>query len=290
MLRRNIPFADRPADAGGDTLPMTGLAGRDGPPAAGAPARSPMHERLRAAAIHLALSGVVAAGVLALVLFAWYPNPLARLLGVDAILLIMLAVDVVLGPLFTLLVFDRRKRSLRWDLATIAALQIAALLYGLHAVYQGRPAFVVYVKDRFEVVAPADLLPEARDAARGNPAARLDPFAPRWVSARLPESAEERSTILFEAVTLGRDVQHHPRLYVEYAADAPAALARALPIDRLRALNPQRPEAVAAAVAATGLPEASLRYLPVRGPARDGAALIDASDGRVIRIVTLVPW
>ncbi|MFN9772539.1 MAG: TfpX/TfpZ family type IV pilin accessory protein [Burkholderiales bacterium] len=270
---------------------MTVVAQRDdGAPPRATPARSTLMERVRAAAIHLLLSVAVGAGVLALVLFVWYPDPLMRLLGVDAILLIMLGVDVVLGPLFTLIVFDRRKRSLKWDLAVIAALQVAALLYGLHTVYQGRPAFVAYVKDRFEVVSPAELLPEARAAARSNSAARIDPLAPRFVSARLPESAEERQKILVEALTQGRDVQHHPRLYVEYDTDAASALERALPLGRLRALNPGAGAAIDAAVAATGLPEASLRYLPVRGPARDGAALLDAASGRVVKLVALVPW
>jgi hypothetical protein len=249
-----------------------------------------MRERLRAAAVHLGLSAAVAAAVLALVFLAWYPMPLPQLLGVEAILLIMLGVDVVLGPLFTLLVFDRRKRSLKWDLATIAAVQLAALAYGVHTVHQGRPAFVVFVKDRFEVVSPADLQPEARSAARSNPLGAIDPLGPRWVAARLPDSAEERAKILFEAVAAGRDVQHHPRLYVEYASESAAALDRALPISRLRSLNPQRTAEIDAAVAATGRDAAALRYLPLRGPARDGAVLVDASSGRVERVVAVSPW
>jgi hypothetical protein len=247
-------------------------------------------ERLRAAGIHLALSLVVALAVLALAYLAWYPSPMPALLGVGGILLIMLGVDVTLGPLFTLLVFDRRKRNLRWDLATIAALQLAALAYGLVTVYQGRPAFVVFVKDRFEVVSPAELNSEARVAARHNPNARVDAFSPRWVAARLPEAAEERSKILFEALTHGRDVQFHPRLYVDYADEAAAALARSLPVDRLRVLNPSKQERIDAAVAATGRGESTLRYLPLRSPARDGAVLIDGQDGRVLGVVDITPW
>ena len=249
-----------------------------------------LRERLRAAGVHLALSAAAGAAVVALVFLAWYPVPMPALLGVEAILLIMLGVDVVLGPLFTLLVFDRRKPRLKWDLATIAAVQLAALAYGVFTVHQGRPAFVVFVKDRFEVVSPADLQPEARSAARRNPHAGIDPMRPRWVAARLPESAEERSRILFEAVAAGRDVPHHPRLYVDYASESAAVLEKALPIARLRSLNPLRVAEIDAAVAATGRDEASLRYLPVRGPARDGAAVVDASSGRVERVVAVAPW
>jgi hypothetical protein len=249
-----------------------------------------MRERLRAAGVHLGLSVAVAVAVLALVFLAWYPVPMSALLGVEAILLIMLGVDVVLGPLFTLLVFDRRKRSLAWDLATIAAIQLAALAYGLHTVHQGRPAFIVFVKDRFEVVSPAELQPEARSAARSNPLAAIDPLGPRWVAARLPESVDERSRILFDALSHGRDVQHHPRLYVDYAAESVAALERALPIERLKALNPHRTATIDSAIAATGRDVGTLRYLPIRGPARDGAVLVETSSGRVAGVVEVAPW
>jgi hypothetical protein len=290
MLRRRSPDRDEREPATGDTLPMPRAPRPAGAaPDAGADAGR-LRERLRAAGLHLGVSSAVAAAVLALVLLAWYPTPLPALLGVEAILLLMLGVDVVLGPLFTLLVFDRRKRNLRWDLATIAALQLAALAYGLHTVHQGRPAFLVFVKDRFEVVSPADLKPEARAAARGNAFASTDPLAPRWVAARLPESAVERSEILLQSITEGRDAQHHPRLYVDYPAESAAALERALPIERLRQLNPQRSAEIDAALAATGRPAGALRYLPVRGPARDGAVLIDAADGRVLKVVAIAPW
>ena len=293
MLRRE-PHAAASSPREGDTRPLivpVSPASSGMPPAqAASGVPTPIAERLRAAGLHLAISVVIAGAVLALVFGAWYPSPLPGLLGVDAILLIMVAVDVVLGPLFTLIVFDRRKRRLAWDLATIGALQLAALVYGVYTVYQGRPAFVVLVKDRFEVVSPAELRPGDRAAARSNPHALIDPLAPRWVAARLPASDRERSEILMESLTRGRDAQHHPRLYVDYASEAPAALERSLPIQRLRELNPQRGAEIDAAVAASGRAEGALRYLPLRAPARDGAVLVDRGDGRVLAVTALSPW
>lgn len=290
MLRQRAHVHDA-APREGDTRPMI-HPGEPAPPrrAPDPSPPTPLRERLRAAGIHLLLSGAVGAAVLLAVVFAWYPPPLHTLVGVGAILSIMVAVDVVLGPLFTLIVYDRRKASLKWDLATIAGLQLAALAYGVWTVHQGRPAFVVLVKDRFEVVAPAELRPADRAAAAGNPHARIAAFAPRWVGARMPDSAQERSDILFEALSSGRDVQHHPKLYVALDAQAGDALVRALPIARLRSLNPDHGARIDAAVAATGRDEAGLRYLPLRGPARDGAALIGHPDGRVLGVAALLPW
>jgi len=249
-----------------------------------------MAQRLRAAGIHLSLSALLAAAVLALVLLTWYPQPMPRLLGVGSILLIMLGVDVVLGPIFTFIVFDRRKKRLAWDLATIAALQLAALAYGLYTLHQGRPAFVVLVKDRFEIVSPADILPSDLAAAKDNPFAQSRITGPRWVSIRTPESASERQAIMMEALENGRDMQHHPRLYADYESQVSEALTRSLPLSKLRTLNPSSGSEIDTAVAATGLSESALHYLPMRGPAADGAVLVSRADGRVLKVLPLKPW
>ena len=182
-----------------------------------------LRPRLHAAAVHLGCCVAVAAAVLALVFVGWYPSPLDSLAGVDTILLIMLGADVVLGPLVTLIVFDRAKKSLKLDLAAVAVIQLVALGYGLHTLHQGRPAHLVFVKDRFELIAPADLRADDRAAAASNPAAAADPLRPTWVAARAPDDPAERQRILVQAIEHGRDLQHHPRLYEPFERQAAQA-------------------------------------------------------------------
>ena len=66
---------------------------------------------------------------------------------------------MALGPLLTLVVFKSGKRGMKFDLAVIGLVQLAALIYGAHIVFLARPAFIVFVKDRFEMVAVVDLDP-----------------------------------------------------------------------------------------------------------------------------------
>ena len=61
--------------------------------------------RYKAAGIHLAISAAVAVVVLALLLLVWYPQPYFRLAGGAGLMLILIGVDVVTGPLLTLIVF-----------------------------------------------------------------------------------------------------------------------------------------------------------------------------------------
>jgi len=82
---------------------------------------------------------------------------------------------VVMGPLLTLVVFDRRKprTALVRDLTIIAVLQLAALAYGLHTVYIARPVALVYEGGRFRLVTANDVreeeLPNAPQAYRTLP-------------------------------------------------------------------------------------------------------------------------
>jgi hypothetical protein len=116
-------------------------------------------QRLRAAVIHLLLSAAVAALAALLVFAVWYPMPYRQISGGRDLFLLVVAVDVAIGPLITLAVFDRRKprAELVRDMAVVAAMQLAALAYGLHTVAQARPAVVALEVDRLRVVRAIDL-------------------------------------------------------------------------------------------------------------------------------------
>ena len=68
--------------------------------------------RWKAAAIHLGLSVLIAATVVTVMLLVWYPPPYFDTMGGTGLLKILVGVDVTLGPLLTLIIFDPRKKSL----------------------------------------------------------------------------------------------------------------------------------------------------------------------------------
>jgi hypothetical protein len=249
-----------------------------------------LRARFLAAGMHLGASMVMAGAVLALVYSGWYVDPLGSISGIGEILIVLLAVDVALGPVLTFAVFDRRKKSLRFDLACIAFVQLAALLYGLHSVERGRPHHLVFVKDRFEVVSHADLTSEDRAAAAGNPAAEAAWFGPRIVAAEMPAAPEETRALMLEAALGGRDVQHFPKLYRDYATQASLAAQKAGSLDELRAINPNGDPVLDDAVARSGLARSGVRYLPIKGHRGDATMLIDGSSGAIVGMVRLAPW
>src|SRR5712692_5969992 len=137
--------------------------------------------RWQASGLHLLISIAIAAAVLALMLSLWYPGPLFEAAGGNDLLFILVAVDVVVGPLITLVIFRSGKRGLKFDLAVIGVLQIGALVYGMHAAYLARPVFIVFVVDQFQVASALQLdpeelakakYPEFRQAPLGGPSCR----------------------------------------------------------------------------------------------------------------------
>src|SRR3954462_84381 len=116
--------------------------------------------RWQASGVHLLISALIGALGLAVMLLVWYPPPLFEAEGGPGLLFILLGVDIALGPLITLAVFRQGKPGLRLDLAIIGIVQLAALAYGLHIVFLARPAFIVFVKDRFEIARAVELEPQ----------------------------------------------------------------------------------------------------------------------------------
>src|SRR6188768_2276762 len=108
--------------------------------------------RYRAALTHFCLSVLVVGTVFLLVYFLWFPEPLFRGAGGRDLFLVLALVDVTLGPLITLIIFKPGKRGLKFDLATIAFVQLVALAYGTHVLFEARPVWVVFLKDRFDLV------------------------------------------------------------------------------------------------------------------------------------------
>ncbi len=108
---------------------------------------------------HLALSAALVGCAAGLILVLWYPGVLSRIDGVLPIVGMLVLVDVCLGPLLTLVVASPKKprRELWRDLAVIGAVQGAALVYGVHSAYVGRPVFVVFDVKQFETVSAKEL-------------------------------------------------------------------------------------------------------------------------------------
>ena len=107
--------------------------------------RALLASKIRAFAIHIAISAVVFTAVILVVLALWFPVPYFRIDGGLAMIALAAAVDLVIGPLITLLVYRPHRRDNAINFAVIAFLQSAALTWGVHVLYSQRPIYAAYV-------------------------------------------------------------------------------------------------------------------------------------------------
>lgn len=247
--------------------------------------------RWKASSIHLAISASIALAVLALMLLVWYPHPIFAAVGGEQVLLILLAVDVTLGPFITLLIFNTKKsrRALTFDLSVIAILQLTALIYGMSVVFQARPVYMVFSKDSFDLVT-AHMLSEEDLAKVKYPDYKSLPLTgPVYVYSEMPTDIKERNELVLSAFS-GKDLPQYPQYYRPYAEHMTAAGKAAKPLAELRKLNPERAAEIDDAIRASGRNETDLGFLPLRAKYRSLTVLVGKSDGKVLAMLTLNPW
>ncbi|HEU4458884.1 MAG TPA: TfpX/TfpZ family type IV pilin accessory protein [Methylibium sp.] len=216
-----------------------------------------------------------------LVFLLWYPMPFREISGGRELFFIVVAVDVIVGPLITFAVFNRRKprSELRRDVAIVALLQLAALGYGLHTVYIARPVAVVLEVDRLRVVTQADL--EGQDLGQALPEWQSMPWHGVRVAAARRARGDETVDVVQQALA-GRDIGQRPDFW-RPSAEAPAAIEQAAkPLAELQKRHPESAARIDEAVRASGVPADRLKFLPLLARATDWSALIEATTGRIV--------
>ncbi len=106
-----------------------------------------------AATTNVGFSAILLLIIMSLVYFLWYPGALTFAGGAEEGLKIVIGVDMVLGPLLTLIVYNiaKPRKELIRDLSFIALFQIACLVAGMSLVYEQRPLAVVYSGNEFQI-------------------------------------------------------------------------------------------------------------------------------------------
>ena len=182
--------------------------------------------------------------------------------GFDLVVLVI-SVDVVLGPALTAVVASPKKPrlELQRDLAIIVVVQLAALGYGVWTISEARPVYLAYEIDRFRVVTAADIersvLQQAPEALRALPWS-----GPMMIAAVKPTDPEEQMRSI-ELGLAGIDLSMVPANWRAYADFADAAWRAARPLTPLLNRYPAVTPEIKRIAAGCGHPVNELRFLPV---------------------------
>ena len=148
-----------------------------------------MSFRIRYFLSHLILSFIVGCLTAATVYWVWYPGVLAKAIGVSHIFLLLLCIDITVGPILTLFLAKEGKKGLWFDLVTVVIIQFVALIYGIWHIAEGRPAWKTLNIYRVELVKAIDM-----DYTNAKAPFSHSPWGkPQWVMVRPAKDKQETS-------------------------------------------------------------------------------------------------
>lgn len=239
-----------------------------------------LKERGKAFIGHLIFSIILLCLALYLLYFVWYPSPLVSAMGVMQIYLLVLGIDLILGPLLTAVVYKHNKKVFLRDLTIIIILQLTAFFYGLYTIERGRPAFAVFVVDDIELVSPISV--KTQNLSQDIDYNLLS--KPLWIGAPFSDDPVLNKKQKQEEIVDGNTMVFRTEYYRPLQQYSIKVVQKMHQIEQLEKFNTV--EQVKTQLA--DYPNAA-GWLPVKAPQVDMVALYD-KHGYPLAIVNLRPW
>ena len=242
--------------------------------------------KLKASSLHLLLSFVVISLAIGSIVYFWFPNSLVSVSNFKEIALLIISIDLILGPLLTFVVFKPKKKGLKFDLSAIATFQASALAYGLFTLYQAHPVYIAFNVDRFTLIRAVDAKPNE---------ALLDELkisklsSPKLVVAKIPEDNDERNALLFDVMGGAPDIELRPKLYHPYEENISEILAKSLDPEIIFK-NDKAQEKLNDFIKKHGKSKTDYAYLPLEGGAKNAVWVLDNKTAKPIDIININPW
>ena len=247
-----------------------------------------MKFRFRAFGLHLLASSVALSSILGALYFGWYRWPGWYLTDAARVIMVMAGVDIVLGPLLTLIIAGPAKprRVLARDIAVIVAVQLCALVYGAASLWNGRPLYYAYSENILQLVQAYDI--EDAESALGqkqNPGLAPHWYSlPRWIWAPLPQDKDAALKIMTAAVTGGDDVISMPRYFKPWDQGLPALRTRLKKVDEVPYFARKDKDLLKARMAAAGMAADQPNCMPLTGRGHPLLAVFDPVSVRIVAI------
>jgi hypothetical protein len=247
-----------------------------------------MKFRFKAFGLHFLGSCSVLTLTLGLLYLGWYRWPGWYLADVLHVIAVMAGVDVVLGPLLTLVIANSKKprRALLRDISIIVSCQLIALSYGTFTLWQGRPLYYAFSVNCLSVVQAYDIEPQKPDLA-GPQSAELAPHwysMPRWIWAPLPEDPTEAANIVGSVIQGGADVTEMPRFYKRWELGLPELRSQLHKVDEIKFFSPKEKKMLKQRMQAAGLATDQPDAIALTGRGRPLLAVIDPASLKITAI------
>jgi hypothetical protein len=248
-----------------------------------------MKFRLKAFGFHLLGSAFALTLVLGALYLGWYHWPGWHLTEAIHVVAVMVGVDVVIGPLITLIIANERKprRELVRDIAMIVTVQLVALGYGTTTLWGGRPLYYAFSVNCLQVVQASDIDPQAASLARKQ---NLDLAPhwyslPRWIWAPFPKDPKEAAKI-FQGVMQGDyDIIGLPQYYRTWQEGAPELRGQLKKVDDIKFFTRKQRTLLAKRMQAAGVATDQVNVIALMGK---GSSLLAVIDPRNLTLLAII--
>jgi hypothetical protein len=241
--------------------------------------------RFQAFVIHFTAAGLILAITLGSIILQFYPGFYLFAEGGWTAIKIVIAVDLVLGPLLTLIIFKPGKKGLKFDLSVIALLQFAALIYGSYILYTERPAYLVFSIDRFEVASARNV---DYSGFSDQPLAVGLYDKPKVVYARPPQR-DENQQLLQEIMEGGKDLYLRARYYRDFSENIQLTTPKSLN-EKFLFQNPEYVLILLDFLQEYGGEKSDYLFFPLAGSSHNMLAVVNRQTGELITALNIDPW
>jgi hypothetical protein len=235
--------------------------------------------RTSAAAWQLLISLVLVGLLATLALVSWFPGPLFQLDGGWQGLQLIAALDLILGPLLTLVVFRPGKPGLAFDMAVITAVRVAVLCYGAWTLFDNRPVLLVFADDHMQPL-PRSVVAEIDPS--GTIWQRFRGPKPVSVALAIPTDPLRAPDYVLGKLKSGTPLHLHHRDYVPLTDHWSAVIADSLDINHYVSHRPDWRLALQLELARLSRDRVQLVFLPLKGRNGTGILLADAASGEFV--------
>lgn len=244
-------------------------------------------DRFVASGLHFSFSVIIAIAAGILVFGVWYPSLYREISGGRDLFTLLMAVDVILGPLITFTIFNRLKptKELRRDLAIVVFIQLLALAYGLWTVYAARPVHMVFEYDRFRIVHAVDVPVEWLDKTPKEITA-LPLTGPTLLSLRPFKSDQEKMESTLTALN-GLSLSAQPGLWQPYENSTAEVLKVSKPLPELMRRFPENKNEIEQVAEKTGLSLGTMNYLPLAGRKSFWTVILNGSSAEPVAVMPI---
>lgn len=243
-------------------------------------------QKLKVSLIHLLISASIIGCFLLFALNIWYPQPFFSISGLQHIILILITVDVILGPLLTFVIFKPKKSSLKFDLTVIALVQLLALGYGVKTIYEAHPLYVAYAIDRFTPINANEVIP---DKAKYPELKKSKLAGPELVYVQKPTDPAEMSRVTMEVLSGKPDLDARPEYYEPFKKFTDTILTKSISPEKIQA-NDKNKQQLENFLAQYGKTADDYAFLALVGKEKDVLWAFDRHNGEPVDIIDINPF